>query len=228
VAEGLGSGLLVSLIIGSGIVARLGEGAPLALLQHAVAVGAGLAALIVVTQPVSGAHLNPLITAAAWRSGALRGPVALATVGAQLVGASLGAVVTAVSFGDAPIAISTVARGGFGVLVGEAVATLGLVLVILGLVRSGRASAIPVAAGAWVTAAILATSSTGFANPAVALARVLTATATGLAPASLPGFLGAQAVALVLAMALLAVLHPTDPARAGTVDPDRTNPEARA
>ncbi|MEY3020077.1 MAG: hypothetical protein RLZZ272_1061, partial [Actinomycetota bacterium] len=198
------------------------------LLQHAVAVGVGLAALIVVTQPISGAHLNPLITAAAWWSGALRGPVALATVGAQAVGASLGAVVAAVSFGDAPIAISTVARGGAGVLVGEAVATLGLVLVIVGLVRSGRSSAIPVAAGAWVTAAILATSSTGFANPAVTLARALTATATGIAPASLPGFLGAQVVALVLATALLAVLHPTDPANAGAVDPDRTNPEARA
>lgn len=227
VAEGLGTGLLVTVIIGSGIVAGLGDGAPIALLQHAVAVGAALAALIVVTQPVSGAHLNPLITVTAWRSGAVGGPVALATVGAQLFGAALGSVVTAVSFGGPPLALSTVARGGARVLVGEAVATLGLVLVVLGLVRAGRTSAIPAAVGAWVTAAILATSSSAFANPAVTVARTLTTTATGIAPASIAAFLAAQAGALVLGLAVLAVLFPEDPLPVGAADAVRTNEEAR-
>lgn len=207
-AESLGTALLLSVIVGSGIAADTGAGAPFALLQHAVAVGAGLAAIIVVTQPVSGAHLNPLITVALWRARDVDGATAAATVAAQVAGAIVGVVVTGATFGRPALELATTARIGSGVLAGEAVATLGLVVVVIGLVRAGRAGAIPAAVGAWVTAIILSTSSTGFANPAVTVARAFTDSATGIAPASVPAFVAVQALALGLALGVLAVLFP--------------------
>ena len=225
-AESVATALLVSVIVGSGIVADPPGGAPLALLQHAVAVAAALAALIAVTQPVSGAHLNPLITVVAWRARELDGRTASLTIGAQVAGAILGALVTGATFGRATVGFAAMERGGIGVLAGETIATFGLVLLIVGLVRAGRATTIPAAAGAWVGAAILATASTGFANPAVTVARTLTESATGIAPSSVGAFLTAQALGLGLALLVVRLLFPAGPARPdlATLRPDPTGP----
>ncbi len=210
VAELLGTAMLLASVVGSGIVvSSFGDSTSLALFQHAMVVGATLVALILVFGPVSGAHFNPVVTVTlAWT-----GHVSWRRVGpyvvAQVVGATAGTVVTHLTFGLSAVAIATTPRAGGGMMVGELVATTGLLVVILGLVRTGRTAAVPGAVGAWIAAAIVFTSSDAFANPAVTLARALTDTWTGIAPSSVPGFLAGQALAVVAAAALVAVLFPT-------------------
>lgn len=199
-AEALGTSLLLYVIVGSGIAAETLSNDPgLQLFAHAMAVGIGLAALIVMMQTVSGSHFNPSVTLAFWRAGAIGGSEATRYVVAQVSGAFVGVLAANWSFGQSLMSVSTTPRSGISLIFSEAVVTFVLVLLIVGLVRSGRGAAIPLAVGGWIAAAVFATSSTGFANPAVTIGRVLTDTYTGIAPGSVPGFLLAQTLAGVAA-----------------------------
>lgn len=214
-AEFLGTGLLVAGVVGSGIAAaRLSPGdVGLELLENALATAAVLAAVIVAVGPVSGAHLNPLVTLADRCFGGIGTSAAAAYVGAQLAGGALGAVVANAMFSRPAFELSTKARTGGGLALAEAVATFGLLLVVFGLSRTGRSSAAPFAVGAYIGGAYFFTSSTSFANPAVAVARMLTDTFSGIRPSSVPAFVGAEVAGAAVAVAAVAVLYPR--ARAG-------------
>jgi glycerol uptake facilitator-like aquaporin len=214
-AEFTGTGLLASVVIGSGIMAvRLSPGdTGLELLENSVATAAGLAVIIAVLAPVSGAHLNPVVSAVDWalgrRSGAgLPGRDAAVYVAAQVSGAIGGAVLANLMFALPAVTESATARSAPHLWLGEVVATAGLVLVVFALARSGRSALAPAAVAGWVGAAYWATSSTSFANPAVTIGRAFTGTFTGIAPASVPGFVAAQAAGAVLGAALVIVLYP--------------------
>ena len=214
-AEFLGTGLLVAGVVGSGIAAaRLSPGdVGLELLENALATAAVLAAVIVAVGPVSGAHLNPLVTLADRVFGGIGTTEAAAYAGAQFAGGALGAVVANAMFSRAAFELSTKARTGAGLALAEAVATFGLLLVVFGLSRTGRSSAAPFAIGAYIGGAYFFTSSTSFANPAVAVARMLTDTFAGIRPSSVPAFVGAEVAGAAVAVAAVAVLYPR--ARAG-------------
>lgn len=208
VAEGVGTGLLLYVIVGSGIAAeQLGVDPAVQLLSHAVVVGLGLAALIAVFQTVSGSHFNPAVTIAFWRTTSLGGREGFGFIGAQLVGAVAGVALANFTFEIEILDISSNARTGIGLTVAEAVATFVLVLAILMLVRTGRHGAVPAVVGAWVAAIVFATSSTGFANPAVTIGRIFTDSYTGIAPASVAGFLIAQVIAGFAAASVAALLY---------------------
>lgn len=193
VAEGVGTSLLLYVIVGSGIAAeQLGIDPAVQLLSHAVVVGLGLAALIAVFQTVSGSHFNPAVTIAFWRTTCLGGREGFGFIGAQLVGAVAGVALANFTFGVDVVDVSTSGRTGLGLIVAEAVATFVLVLAILALVRTGRHGAVPAVVGGWVVAIVFATSSTGFANPAVTIGRIFTNSYTGIAPTSVAAFLVAQ------------------------------------
>lgn len=210
VAEGLGTALLLYVIVGSGIAAQsLGSDGATQLLAHALAVGIGLGVLILLFQTVSGSHFNPSVTLAFWRSGDLDGGTASRYVMAQMVGALAGVGAANLTFGEQVFSISGTERNGLGLVAAEGIATFVLVLVILALVRVGRTSAIPAAVGGWVAAIVFATASTGFANPAVTVSRIFTDTYTGIDPASVWGFLAAQLVAGLVAVPVAALLYPT-------------------
>jgi glycerol uptake facilitator-like aquaporin len=197
-------------VVGSGIAAqRLSPGdVGLQLLENAAATAGGLVALILALGPVSGAHFNPVVTLAdAWFGGLAWRDVP-AYVGAQVVGAIAGAVVANLMFDLSPIDWSSTARGTSGVWLAEVVATLGLLLVIFGVVRSGRSAAAPFAVGAYIGGAYFFTSSTSFANPAVSVGRVFSDTFAGIAPSSLPGFVVAQLVGGAVGVALARALYP--------------------
>ena len=196
VAEGAGTALLLYVIVGSGIAAaRASDDAALQLLAHAIVVGVGLGVLIVLFQTVSGSHFNPSVTIGFWRSGSMAPREAAGFIVAQLAGAVSGVIAANLSFGLTVVSLSSTSRDGAGRIAAEGIATFVLVLVILILVRTDRSAAIPVAIGAWATAIVFSTSSTGFANPAVTSARMLTDTYAGIAPASVVGFLAAQLLA---------------------------------
>jgi arsenate reductase len=209
-AEALGTAFLLATVIGSGIMAtRLTGDVGLQLLINSVATGAALVALILAFGPVSGAHFNPVVTLADRFFGGVRTSEAGVYIGAQLVGACIGVMVANLMFGLAAVNVSTKVRTGGGVWLGEVVATLGLLLVIFGVVRSGRSNAAPFAVGAYITAAYFFTSSTSFANPAVTIARTLSDTFAGIAPRSAPAFIGMQLIGMVVAVGAIAVLYPT-------------------
>jgi arsenate reductase len=209
-AEFLGTAFLLIAVIGSGIAAqRLSpHDTGIELLENAVATGAALVAIILAFGPVSGAHLNPLVTLADRMFGGVTNRDAVGYVGAQVCGAALGAVVANLMFALPAAEWSSKTRSGGGVWLAEVVATLGLLLVVFGIVRSGRGAIAPFAVGAYITGAYFFTSSTSFANPAVTLARTLSNTFAGIAPASVPAFVGAQLVGGALAVAALRVLYP--------------------
>jgi glycerol uptake facilitator-like aquaporin len=209
-AEALGTALLVVAVVGSGIAAeRLSPGQPgLQLLGNAAATAAALVAVIVAVGPVSGAHLNPAVTIADRLLGGMTTREVVGYVPAQLLGGAGGAVVANLMF-DLPAATwSTTERSGGHLWLAEVVATFGLLVVVFGAVRSGRASLAPVAVGAYIGGAYFFTSSTSFANPAVTLARTLTDTFTGIDPASAPAFVGAQLAGAGLAVLVVRLLHP--------------------
>ena len=216
-AEFLGTALLVTAVVGSGIMATtLSPGdAGLQLLQNSIATAFALGALILTFGPVSGAHLNPVVSAADWflgrRSGAgLKIKDLAAYVSAQITGALAGSVLANLMF-DLPAAtLSARDRSAGHLWLGEVVATTGLLLLIFALVRSGRTAVAPAAVGAYIGAAYWFTSSTSFANPAVTVGRAVTDTFAGIAPASVPGFVLAQLAGLVVGTGLVLVLHPTD------------------
>jgi glycerol uptake facilitator-like aquaporin len=218
-AEFTGTGLLVSVVVGSGIMAaRLSPGQPgLELLENTLATVAGLAVLIVVLAPVSGAHLNPVVTAADWllarRSGSgVSGRDALAYMAAQTASAVGGAVLANLMFALPAVSASRTARSAPHLWLGELVATAGLVLVVFALARSGRAVLAPVVVAGWIGAAYWATSSTSFANPAVTIGRAFSGTFAGIAPGSVPGFVLAQLAGGAVGLVLVLVFYPARPA----------------
>jgi arsenate reductase len=214
-AELLGTGLLVTAVVGSGIAAAaLSPGdVGLQLLENAIATAFALAVLILVFGPVSGAHFNPVVSLADWWLGrrertGLR-PVELGVYAvAQVAGAIGGAVLANLMFDVAAVSWSTKDRAAGHLWLGEVVATAGLVLLIFALARSGRAAVAPAAVGGYIGAAYWFTSSTSFANPAVTVGRAFSDTFAGIAPGSLPGFVVAQLVGAAAGVGLLVVLYP--------------------
>jgi glycerol uptake facilitator-like aquaporin len=198
-AEFIGTALLLAIVVGSGIMAeRLAGGNDgVALLGNTIATGAGLVVLITILGPLSGAHFNPAVTLLFAARGALGWGRAAAYVPAQVVGAVLGVWLAHLMFDATILQTSPKLRAGFGQGVAEAVATAGLIGTILGGVRFAKAG-VPMLVGLYITAAYWFTASTSFANPAVTLARSLTDSFAGIAPASVPLFLTGQAAGLVL------------------------------
>ena len=209
VAEAVGTGFLVAAVIGSGIAAqRLSPNdVGLQLLENAIATGTALTVLIVVLQPVSAAF-NPVVTGLERLTGAISTQEAASTIAAQLIGGAAGAVVANLMFETPAISVSTTPRGGPGQLLSEVVATAGLILVITALGRAQRSQLLAFAVGAYITAAYWFTSSTSFANPAVTIARMLSDSFSGIAPASVPLFLLAQVVGGGVGYGLARTIYP--------------------
>jgi len=208
--EFLGTAFLVAAVLGSGIMAsRVSPNdVGLQLLENAAATAAALVAIILAIGPVSGAHLNPVVTLANRFFGGLTNGEAAGYIGAQLAGGAVGAVAANLMFGLRVVELSTKVRSSGGLWFAEVVATFGLLLVIFGVVRSGRASAAPFAVGAYIGGAYFFTASTSFANPAVTLARTLSPTFAGIKPSSVPPFMAAQLVGAGLAVLAISVLYP--------------------
>lgn len=223
-AEAVGTALLVAVVVGSGILAqRLSPSdVGLQLLENSIATAGGLLALILAFGSVSGAHFNPVVSLADRIFGGLTTRELAAYVPAQIAGAFAGAVVANLMFDLDAVTLSTHARDTGGLLLGEIVATFGLLLVILGVVRSGNASTAPFAVAGYIAAAYWFTSSTSFANPAVTAGRTLTDTFAGIEPSSAPGFIAAQLVGGLLAVALAKFLFPDVPALDLIVPHDRS------
>ncbi|WP_336855717.1 aquaporin [Sinomonas albida] len=209
IAELAGTAFLVMAVVGSGIMAsRLSPNdTGLALLENSLATGAALVALIVALQPVS-ASFNPVVTLVEKMLGLVDWRTAGALILAQFVGGLAGTVVANAMFGLDAVALSSHARTGSGLWLGEIVATVGLLLVVFGTVRSGRADRVAFAVGGYIAAAYWFTSSTSFANPAVTLARTVTNTFAGIAPASAPAFMLAQLIGGALGFILIRLLYP--------------------
>jgi arsenate reductase len=210
-AEFLGSAGLVTVVVGSGIAAqRLSpDDVGLQLLENALATGAGLVALILAFGPVSGGHFNPVVTLADRFFGGVTDRQVAAYLPAQLLGGAVGAIAANLMFDLPAVTVSGKDRSGGGLWFSEVLATFGLIVLIFALVRAGRAALAPFAVGAYITAAYWWSSSTSFANPMIDLARTLSDTFAGIAPASVPMFLVAQLVGGALAVAVVAVLYPT-------------------
>jgi glycerol uptake facilitator-like aquaporin len=189
-------------VVGSGTFAqRLTTDGALQLLANSTATGAGLVALIVTFGWISGAHFNPVVTLAERAFGGITSRAAAAYVVVQVAGCCLGAMVANVMFELPAIDLSTDIRTGGNLWLAEVVATFGLLLVITGTVRSGRAAVVPFAVGGYIAAAYWFTSSTSFANPAITIGRTLTDTFSGIAPRSAPAFIAAQLIGAALAVA---------------------------
>jgi glycerol uptake facilitator-like aquaporin len=223
VAEGLGTAMLLAVVVGSGIMAErlAGGNVAIALLANAIATGAGLIALILMFGTISGAHFNPVVTL----SEALQGNVPVREVAPyiaiQVIGAFAGVAAAHGMFGEQLFFASEHVRTGPAQWWSECVATFGLIATIIGCSRS-RPAATPFAVAAYITAAYWFTSSTSFANPAVTLARSATNTFAGIRPADAPGFIVAQLIGAAAATAVFCWLYPAPPASAtvaGTVSP---------
>jgi len=209
-AEALGSALLIVAVIGSGIMAtRLSpDDVGLQLLENAIATGGALVGLILMMGAVSGAHFNPVVTLVDRALGSIPTRDTAAYVVAQVAGGCSGAVLANAMFDLPLVEFSTKQRSSGALWLSEVVATVGLLLVIHGCVRTGRARAVPFAVAAWITGAYWFTSSTSFANPAVTIARSLSDTFAGIAPSSVPMFIVAQLVGGAIAYVLVRVLFP--------------------
>jgi arsenate reductase len=207
-AEFVGTAFLVAVVVGSGIAAqRLSPGnTGLQLLENSTATAAGLAALILAFGSVSGAHFNPVVTLADRCFGGLSTRDSVVYVAAQVLGGVAGVMLANLMFDLPAVTASTQARPSSGLWLGEIVATFGLLLVILGVVRAGRSSLAPFAVAGYIAAAYWFTSSTSFANPAVTIARTLTDTFAGIKPSSAPMFIAAELVGAFIAIALAAFL----------------------
>jgi glycerol uptake facilitator-like aquaporin len=211
----LGTALLLATVVGSGIMGErlCGGNVAVALLANTIATGAGLVALILTFGGLSGAHFNPAVSLLEASRGALPWSEGAFYVLAQLAGAFAGVATAHVMFAEPAFAASTHVRASGGELVGEFIATSGLLTVIVGCSRN-RPAAVPFAVGAYITAAYWFTSSTSFANPAVTLARAATNTFAGIRPADAPGFVAAQLAGAVAGAALLRWLFPVRAAEA--------------
>jgi glycerol uptake facilitator-like aquaporin len=213
-AEFVGTAFLVAIVVGSGIDAQRLSPANLGLelLENSIATGAGLVALILALGPVSGAHFNPIVTMADRILGGTTTRDAGLYIVVQTIGACLGAMVANLMFDLPAVDISTHTRATSGLWLGEVVAAFGLLIVILGVVRAGRASVAAFAVGGYIAAAYWFTSSTSFANPAVTVGRMLSNTFAGIAPSSVPVFITMQVLGALLAVALGLFLFPDIPA----------------
>jgi arsenate reductase len=202
--------LLLIAVIGSGIAAQTlsPNDTGLELLENAVATGAALVAIILAVGSVSGAHLNPVASAADAFFGGLSRVQLVVYATAQIVGAAIGVVIANLMFALPAVTISTHLRSSPNLWLGEIVATFGLLLVIFGLTRTRRSVAAPFAVGAYITGAYFFTSSTSFANPAVTLARTLSDTFAGIAPGSVVPFIVAQLAGAAMACVVVRVLWP--------------------
>src|SRR5690348_16241582 len=209
-AEFLGSAFLAALVIGSGIAAqRLSPGQTgLELVENAAATAAGLFAIILMFGPVSGGHFNPVVSFADAVFGGLSWRDAAAYLPAQVAGCIGGAVLANLMFALPAVTISAKQRASGAHFLSEVIATLGLLLVIFALVRSGRGRSAPAAVGAYIGAAYWFTSSTSFANPAITIGRMFSDTFAGIAPGSVPSFIGAQIIGGALAIAIIKTLYP--------------------
>jgi glycerol uptake facilitator-like aquaporin len=211
-AEAIGTAFLLAAVVGSGIMGErlAGGNIAIALLANTIATGAALVALILAFGPISGAHLNPAVTLAdAWQGGLAWREVPV-YIGAQILGAFAGVAAAHLMFGERLFFASHHARSGGAQLFSEFIATFGLLSVIWGSGRY-RASAVPFAVGAYITAAYWFTASTSFANPAVTLARAASDTFAGIRPADAPGFIVAQLAGAAAATALFRWLAPSLP-----------------
>lgn len=208
VAEGVGTALLLAVVIGSGIMGErlAGGNVAIALLGNTIATGAGLVVLIHMFGPISGAHFNPAVTLAVAVRREMPWRVAALYVVAQFVGAILGAWLAHGMFAEPIIQVSTKLRAGPSQGLSEFVATLGLIGTIVSTQRA-RSDFTPVAVGLYITAAYWFTASTSFANPAVTVARSLSDTFAGIAPASVPLFLAAQIAGALAGLALFDWLY---------------------
>ena len=209
-AEYVGTAFLVTVVVGSGIAAeKLSPGdVGLQLFESAAATGAGLVALILAFGPVSGAHFNPIVSVIDVVFGGLAARDLPAYVAAQLVGAISGSIVANLMFELPAVEWSDRVRSGGGVWLAEVVATVGLLVVIFGVVRSGRTPAAPFAVGAYIGAAYFFTASTSFANPAVTIGRMFTDSFAGIAPSSVAAFVAFQLVGGLLALVLVRAIYP--------------------
>ena len=209
-AEYCGTAFLVAVVVGSGIAAsRLSPNdAGLQLFENAAATAGGLVALILAFGPVSGAHFNPVVSIADCMLGGIDRRDLPAYIGAQVTGAISGSIVANLMFELDAVTWSTHERSTHGLVLSEVVATLGLLVVIFGVVRSGRSSAAPFAVGAYIGSAYFFTSSTSFANPAVTIGRAFTDTFAGIDPASVPVFVACQVGGMAIAVLLIRALHP--------------------
>ncbi len=224
VAEFVGTAFLLAAVVGSGIMAqRLTDDVGLQLLQNAFATAGVLTALILALGSASGAHFNPAVTLAERLLGGIDTPTALAYVVAQVTGGVAGVVTANLMFDLPAVEWSTTDRSAGHLVLAEGVATIGLLLVIFGVVRSGRGAMVAYAVGGYIAGAYYFTSSTSFANPAVTVARMFSDTFAGIEPASAPAFVAVQLVAAVAAVALIRILYPR------AADPDgEANPTPQA
>lgn len=223
-AEFLGSVLLAAVVIGSGIAAStLSPGdTGLQLLENSFATALGLFALILIFGPASGAHFNPVVSLAdavlgtrPWREVSYYIPV-------QIVGCIVGAVLANSMFGE-PTTVSTTVRLTGPHILAEVVATAGLILVIFSLARTGRSALTPAAVGAYIGAAYFFTSSTSFANPAITIGRIFSDTFAGIAPASVPGYIVAQIIGLVIGLLVIVMLYPRADSPGASAGANRTD-----
>lgn len=214
-AEFLGTGLLVTVVVGSGIAAQ--QLSPhdigLQLLENSTATVLGLAVLIIVFGPVSGAHLNPVVSLADWLAGhryrrGIGGTEVIGYVASQVAGAIVGAWLANAMFDRTIVELATKQRVTSGHVLGEVVATAGLIVVIFALARTGRPALSGPAVAAYIGSAYWFTSSTSFANPAVTIGRMFSDSFAGIAPSSVPGFLTAQLIGGAVGLGLVVVLYP--------------------
>lgn len=210
VGEALGTALLIIAVVGSGIMAsRLSPtDVGLQLLENAAATAGALVGLILMFGAVSGAHFNPVVTLVDRLFGTLSTSETGLYMVAQVVGGCAGSVIANLMFELDAINLSTKARSSGALWLSEVVATIGLLLVIHGCVRTGRSSAVPFAVGAWIGGAYWFTSSTSFANPAVTIARTLSDTFAGIKPSSAPMFILMQLLGAAIAFALIRFIYP--------------------
>jgi arsenate reductase len=210
IAEFLGSAFLAALVIGSGIAAqRLSPGQTgLELLENSAVTAAGLFAIIVMFGPVSGGHFNPVVSFTDAAFGGLSWRDATAYLPVQVAGCTAGAVLANLMFALPAVSISAKHRASGAHFLSEVIATLGLLLVIFALARSGRSRSAPAAVGAYIGAAYWFTSSTSFANPAITIGRMFSDTFAGIAPSSASAFIGAQILGAALAIAVIKALYP--------------------
>jgi glycerol uptake facilitator-like aquaporin len=209
-AELLGSAFLAAVVIGSGIAAqRYSPGQTgLELLENAAATAAGLFAIILMFGPVSGGHFNPVVSFVDAAFGGLSWRDAAAYLPVQVAGCIGGAVVANLMFALPAVSVSAKHRATPAHFLSEIVATLGLIVVIFALARSGRSRSAPAAVGAYIGAAYFFTSSTSFANPAIAVGRMFSDTFAGIAPSSVPAFIAAEVIGGALAVVVIRALYP--------------------
>ena len=236
-AEYLGTALLVTAVVGSGIMAAQlsPNDVGLQLLENSITTMLALAVLILALGPISGAHFNPVVTLVdAWlhRRDPIRPaiPTIAGYLAAQVAGAISGAILANVMFGLDAVTFSTKARTAPHLWIGEVVATAGLILLIAALVRSHRANLAPAAVGAYIGAAYWLTSSTSFANPAVTIGRTFTNTFAGISPASLAGFIVAQLIGAAVGLVVVTTLYPAAvrvTPETAAIDPAESDPTNR-